>query len=86
MNRAKKILFLPVGDENSTPVCLCDFCGKPTRVIDKRNRTDVVARRRECTACGERFSTYEVDQKKMKAMKRKIREYENLKEEIRRVI
>lgn len=40
----------------------CPFCGnEDTRVVDSRlaNEGDQVRRRRECTACGDRFSTYE---------------------------
>ena len=40
----------------------CPFCSEPeTRVIDSRLSTDgeQVRRRRECTACGDRFTTYE---------------------------
>ncbi len=40
----------------------CPFCSAPeTRVIDSRLSTDgeQVRRRRECTHCGERFTTYE---------------------------
>jgi len=40
----------------------CPFCGHDdTRVIDSRlaNEGDQVRRRRECTSCKERFSTYE---------------------------
>lgn len=40
----------------------CPFCGhEDTRVIDSRlaNEGDQVRRRRECTSCGDRFSTYE---------------------------
>jgi len=40
----------------------CPFCGhNDTRVIDSRlaNEGDQVRRRRECTSCKERFSTYE---------------------------
>ncbi len=40
----------------------CPFCGAPdTRVIDSRlaNDGDQVRRRRECTDCGERFTTFE---------------------------
>lgn len=40
----------------------CPFCGTPdTRVIDSRLASDgnQVRRRRECVACGERFTTYE---------------------------
>ena len=41
----------------------CPFCtAKDTRVIDSRlaNEGDQVRRRRECVACKERFTTYEV--------------------------
>ena len=40
----------------------CPFCGKPdTKVIDSRLVAEgqQVRRRRECTACGERFTTFE---------------------------
>lgn len=40
----------------------CPFCKAPdTRVIDSRlsGDNDQVRRRRECTGCGERFTTYE---------------------------
>ena len=40
----------------------CPFCGAPdTRVIDSRlaNDGDQVRRRRECSQCGERFTTFE---------------------------
>ena len=41
----------------------CPFCGaQDTRVIDSRlaNEGDQVRRRRECSVCKERFTTYEV--------------------------
>ena len=41
----------------------CPFCAaQDTRVLDSRlaNEGDQVRRRRECTACKERFTTYEV--------------------------
>ena len=40
----------------------CPFCSEPdTRVIDSRDagEGDQIRRRRECTACKERFTTYE---------------------------
>ncbi|MGH2669602.1 MAG: transcriptional regulator NrdR, partial [bacterium] len=40
----------------------CPYCkGGETRVVDSRDAQEggAVRRRRECTACGERFSTYE---------------------------
>src|SRR5215203_5114775 len=42
------------------PCVLCPFCSADsTQVIDTRPIPDGVRRRRECTACGERFTTYE---------------------------
>jgi transcriptional repressor NrdR len=39
---------------------LCPFCSSDsTQVIDTRPIPDGVRRRRECTSCGERFTTYE---------------------------
>ncbi|MBI2872323.1 MAG: transcriptional repressor NrdR [Chloroflexi bacterium] len=38
----------------------CPHCGNPeSRVIDSREATDGIRRRRECVACGLRFTTYE---------------------------
>lgn len=39
---------------------LCPACGeKATDIYDTRHRGDYVWRRRECTACGHRFTTHE---------------------------
>ena len=38
----------------------CPYCAKgDTKVIDTREATDSVRRRRECLECGQRFTTYE---------------------------
>jgi len=37
----------------------CVFCGKGTKVIDKRNNEETIRRRRECLSCKKRFTTYE---------------------------
>ncbi len=40
----------------------CPFCGSPdSRVVDSRETEgkEAIRRRRECTACGQRFTTYE---------------------------
>lgn len=38
----------------------CPFCGyTESRVIDSRESPDGIRRRRECTECGHRFTTYE---------------------------
>ena len=44
----------------------CPFCTAPdSRVVDSRTTDDgnSIRRRRECTACGKRFTTYEVVEK-----------------------
>ncbi len=39
---------------------VCPFCkAKDTNVIDSRETSDGIRRRRECAACGQRFTTYE---------------------------
>jgi len=39
----------------------CPFCGAESRVVESRHAPDeeAIRRRRECTACGRRFSTME---------------------------
>ena len=38
----------------------CPSCGEPeSKVIDSRSLGDEIRRRRECTRCGSRFTTYE---------------------------
>lgn len=42
----------------------CPFCGyEDTKVIDSRPSDEKKRRRRECTSCGKRFTTYEVVEK-----------------------
>ncbi len=42
----------------------CPFCGfEDTKVIDSRPSEDKKRRRRECSNCGKRFTTYEVIEK-----------------------
>ncbi len=44
----------------------CPFCGfEDTKVIDSRPSEDRKRRRRECTNCGKRFTTYEIIEKPM---------------------
>jgi len=44
----------------------CPFCGfEDTKVIDSRPSEDKKRRRRECTNCGKRFTTYEIIEKPM---------------------
>lgn len=44
----------------------CPFCGyEDTKVIDSRPSEDRKRRRRECTKCNKRFTTYEVIEKPM---------------------
>jgi transcriptional repressor NrdR len=51
---------------------LCPFCSADsTQVIDTRPIPDGVRRRRECTSCGERFTTYErAEEPKLDVIKR----------------
>jgi transcriptional repressor NrdR len=39
----------------------CPLCNRPTRVLESRRATggDATRRRRECSACGHRFTTFE---------------------------
>ncbi len=37
----------------------CLFCGKDTKVVDKRDGDEITRRRRECLSCGKRFTTHE---------------------------
>ena len=39
----------------------CPKCNRKTKVIDSRTDEDSTDRRRECTLCGYRFTTVEVD-------------------------
>lgn len=51
----------------------CPFCGnKGTRVVDSRFASDgdQIRRRRECVACGERFTTYETANFNMPAVRK----------------
>ena len=42
----------------------CPFCGyEDTKVIDSRPSDNKKRRRRECTKCGKRFTTYEIIEK-----------------------
>lgn len=37
----------------------CESCGGVTKVVDSRKEGEAVIRRRECSDCGERFTTSE---------------------------
>ena len=46
----------------------CPYCGKSeTKVIDSRPDTDrgTVKRRRECDKCGERWTTFEIEEDRL---------------------
>ena len=51
---------------------LCPFCSADsTQVIDTRPSPDGVRRRRQCAACGERFTTYErLEEPRLEVVKR----------------
>ena len=40
----------------------CPECNGKTKVVDSRPEVDCINRRRECTECGFRFSTVELDE------------------------
>src|SRR5437016_8648867 len=50
----------------------CPYCGSAqNKVVDSREAGNAIRRRRECEACGERFTTYErVDALRMYVIKR----------------
>lgn len=49
----------------------CPFCGSDSQVADSRSSTDGVRRRRSCTSCKRRFTTYErIGAPNLKVLKR----------------
>ena len=49
-----------VNSENGEKIVVkCPYCAGETKVVDKRDGEDSTRRRRECEACGKRFTTYE---------------------------
>lgn len=55
----------------------CPFCGyEDTKVIDSRPSDEKKRRRRECTQCGRRFTTYEVVEKPVLMVLKKDGSYE----------
>ena len=50
-------------DEKFTYVKTCPDCGSDTIVYDSRERSDgTLLRRRECTVCGYRYRTVEIEE------------------------
>lgn len=50
----------------------CPFCGaKDTRVCNSRASENRIRRRRECTSCGKRFTTYEVPEQPLLMVKKR---------------
>ena len=55
----------------------CPFCGFPdTKVIDSRPSDAKKPRRRECTSCGKRFTTYEVIEKPLLMVYKRDKSFE----------
>lgn len=55
----------------------CPFCGyEDTKVIDSRPSEGKKRRRRECTQCGKRFTTYEVVEKPALMVRKKDGSFE----------
>lgn len=48
----------------------CVRCGRDTNVLDTRMVDFMLRRRRQCSHCGHRFSTYEVDDGYVKTIKK----------------
>ena len=55
----------------------CPFCGfEDTKVIDSRPSDDKKRRRRECTNCSKRFTTYEIIEKPLLMVSKKDGSFE----------
>lgn len=55
----------------------CPFCGeRDTRVLDSRPSETKIRRRRECTRCGKRFTTYEVVERPLLMVQKKDGSFE----------
>lgn len=55
----------------------CPFCGyEDTKVIDSRPAEGKIRRRRECTNCGKRFTTYEIVEKPLLLVLKKDNSFE----------
>lgn len=55
----------------------CPFCGyEDTKVIDSRPSEGKKRRRRECTQCGKRFTTYEIVEKPVLMVQKKDGSFE----------
>lgn len=62
-------------------------CGAPMEVIDSRVRKDGgIRRRRECSNCGDRFTTIEVPQVQYKRMQRKVLSFDRIRKLVRGVV
>lgn len=54
----------------------CPKCDAETAVIDSRSALGTVRRRRQCEACGHRFTTREVNQEDWEALREAVRRAE----------
>lgn len=55
----------------------CPYCGqRDTRVMDSRPSETKIRRRRECTRCGKRFTTYEVVERPLLMVQKKDGSFE----------
>jgi len=70
-------VFCHAKEEKGVGLMLCPFCSKTdTRVLESRIMNDSVRRRRECSSCTNRFTTYEKAIIHLKVTKRDNREQE----------
>lgn len=64
----------------------CPVCGEATKVIESRNSRagESIRRRRECLACGHRFTTREVDDEMLERLERIARAAREVEKELRK--
>lgn len=64
----------------------CPFCGsRNQKVIDKRESRDNARRRRVCLDCNQRFTSYEITDKKLNEYERYKQFYKNVVFEAKKV-
>jgi transcriptional repressor NrdR len=61
----------------------CIYCEADTKVIETRETSEATRRRRECTECGERFTTYEKPELNLAVIKKNDRRVSYEREKIK---
>lgn len=64
----------------------CPVCGGATKIVDSRSSRagESIRRRRECLACGHRFTTREVDAEMLERLERIARAAREVETELRK--